>query len=436
MRRSIHVRVISFLLCVLAIAVTFSILQTQKLKETEGRLDLMYRRSVYELSDYVSNISVALDKGLYCATPTQAVTLSSQVWRLSGAAQASLTNLPVTDGDAEKLSRYLTQVGDYVYALSQEILSGGQVTEEERQVLSQLCEYSHTVSSQLTTLQHDLEEGSIGVLSKADLPAISDNFQALEEEFAEYPTLIYDGPFSDRLQERESALLYDLPQLSEGEAQERAAGILGVPAGELQPEGEGGGPLPNYTFTGENLFLTVSKQGGLPLVMANSRQAGEGSIDIESAKAIAQQYLDALGFWNMQPNYFSIAGGIATINFAYQEGDVTVYPDLIKVGVSLDQGSVVALDTMAYVMSHVDARAIGKIEFTAEQARAALPSGLEELGYQLCIIPSSGGYELFCHEFRCRAGDGKTYLVYFNAYSGKQENILILIENEASMLTM
>lgn len=70
-------RVISFLLCVLAIAVTFSILQTQKLKEAEGRLDLMYRRSVYELSDYVSNISVALDKGLYCATPTQAVTLSS-----------------------------------------------------------------------------------------------------------------------------------------------------------------------------------------------------------------------------------------------------------------------------------------------------------------------------------------------------------------------
>jgi hypothetical protein len=61
---------------------------------------------------------------------------------------------------------------------------------------------------------------------------------------------------------------------------------------------------------------------------------------------------------------------------------------------------------------------------------------LKELLHELAIIPTSGKNEVFCHEFKCENGDGSRYIVYVNAETGAQENILILIESQSGTLTI
>ena len=40
------------------------------------------------------------------------------------------------------------------------------------------------------------------------------------------------------------------------------------------------------------------------------------------------------------------------MNFAYRDGDVVVYPDLIKVKLSLNDGQVVGFESKNYLISH------------------------------------------------------------------------------------
>jgi len=42
---------------------------------------------------------------------------------------------------------------------------------------------------------------------------------------------------------------------------------------------------------------------------------------------------------------------------------------------------------------------------------------------------------VLCHEFKCAAKDGRKYIVYINALTGMEENILLVMESENGTLT-
>ena len=56
-------------------------------------------------------------------------------------------------------------------------------------------------------------------------------------------------------------------------------------------------------------------------------------------------------------------------------------------------------------------------------------------GSRLTIIPTEGKNEKLCWEFRCRAQDSSRVLVYIGADSGREEQILLVLEDESGMLT-
>ena len=54
----------------------------------------------------------------------------------------------------------------------------------------------------------------------------------------------------------------------------------------------------------------------------------------------------------------------------------------------------------------------------------------------LALIPARGTEEVFCRELVCRTEEGEHYLLYFNAVTGAQEKILILLEDETGTLAL
>ena len=54
----------------------------------------------------------------------------------------------------------------------------------------------------------------------------------------------------------------------------------------------------------------------------------------------------------------------------------------------------------------------------------------------LAVIPSEGTEEKYCRELICRSGDGQHWLLYFNAVTGAQERILLLLEDDSGTLAL
>ena len=63
-------------------------------------------------------------------------------------------------------------------------------------------------------------------------------------------------------------------------------------------------------------------------------------------------------------------------------------------------------------------------------------SSLEVRSHQLAVIPTAGQYEVLCHEFKCRRPDGGHAIVYVNAQTGQEEQILLLLEDETGTLVL
>lgn len=179
----------------------------------------------------------------------------------------------------------------------------------------------------------------------------------------------------------------------------------------------------------------MSRQGGKVTELMNSRPVGEASLTAEEGVQTARTFLAEQGYGDMEPSYYINQSNILTVNFAARQGEVLCYPDLIKVAVALDNGSIVGFEADGYLMNHAQ-RTLEAPAVLAEEAQAVLDPALECLSHQLAIIPTGGKYEVLCHEFKCRLEDGRHYIVYVNAQTGSEEKILLLIEDESGTLTI
>ena len=220
------------------------------------------------------------------------------------------------------------------------------------------------------------------------------------------------------------------------EALEKAAAITGLSAQELSDQGDTAGNLPCYNFGNEEVSISITKQGGYLHYLMNSRIPEGSAISPEDAVAIGSQWLEQQGYDSMQESYYEINSNRITINYAYaQNGSILCYPDLIKLTVALDNGEVLEVEASGYLVSHQQRLELTPA-LTAEQAAQSLSQLLTVENSRLTVIPTSGQNEVFCWEFSCASQKEEQVLVYVNAQTGAEEQILVVYTDENGTLTM
>ena len=259
----------------------------------------------------------------------------------------------------------------------------------------------------------------------------------MESQFTDYPSLIYDGPFSDHIENKTSSYLEGAPEITPGEAKKRINNMTSL---SLDYKGESGGNLPAYRFSGtcENgapVSFEITKAGGMLSWYLCDRGVSFTSLSADGAKNKAREYISLLGLSNMRDTYYEIQNGIALINFAAADGDVILYPDLIKVRVALDTGEVIGSELHGYIMNH-KSRNLSKSTVTLGQAKGNISELLTVKSENKALIPTEGEMEVLCYEFLCDGQNGDRVLVYINAETGEEENIYILLEDENGTLTI
>lgn len=97
-------------------------------------------------------------------------------------------------------------------------------------------------------------------------------------------------------------------------------------------------------------------------------------------------------------------------------------------------GAIVFYDARGYINNHKE-RSLSEPMITVEQAQKSLSDQLAVRGTRLALIPTSGQNEVLTYEFKTTTPKDENILVYVNAQTGAEEQILILIETPSGVLT-
>lgn len=414
-----------------------------------------YNMAFYELVDYVQNVETYLAKALISTTPEHGAETLTNVWREASVAQSCLSQLPINSHELENTSKFLNQVSDYSYSLSRKNIAGESLSQEDLKNIKELHTYSLELENTLNQLSTDLNNGRIkwGELkdegTKAFATQVSsitkDSFSNLEENFHEYSGLIYDGAFSEHITSAEKKGLTG-DDVDEEKAKEIVKKFYGEDKIEkIDSNGYSeNAEIPSFDFSvkmkeNDNIAtISVSKKGGHVIFANYNRTVNVETISQERANEIAKDFLNKHGYINVKETYYYKQNGIVTINYAYMQNSannqqVIIYPDLIKVKVALDDGSVLGIETSGYLNSHTTRNLPTNI-ITKEKAKEVLNKDLQIESENLAIIPTKWNTEVFCWEFKGKVEDNE-FLVYINAETGKEEDILVIVNTADGTLT-
>ena len=447
-----QVLAVSFTAAAFAVSVGFGVQGYVRAEDYRRQLDNGYRQAFTELTAAAGELDAALEKVTYATTPALFATLCAQAYATAQAAQSALGELPYGNVELEQTAAFFAKAGDYAMAMARGAGAEGVCTDENRETLRGLAAAAGELSATLQALQLQLDGGALHpedvAAVEARLAAAAEDggqitagsaFQTVEADFPQVPTLIYDGPFSEHLSSRTPQMLEGLPQVTEEEARRAAAAFAGLRAEVFTRTSDGAGNLPAWGFSalvdGGELYVEITKQGGQVLQMLSSRPVGEAALSRKEGVEQAAAFLEEHGYRDMAPSYFLEGDGILTVHFAPVLDGVYCYPDLVKVGVALDNGDVVSFEAHGYLMKH-GAREPAAPAVSADEAAERVDSSLTILSRQLALIPTGGEYEVLCHEFKCQNADGGHVLVYVNAATGQQERILLLLEDENGTLVI
>lgn len=451
-KRKMQVLAVSFTAAAFAVSVGFGVQGYVRAEDYRRQLDNGYRQAFTELTAAAGELDAALEKVAYATTPSLFASLCTQAYAKALAAQTALGELPYGNVELEQTAAFFAKAGDYAMSMARGASGEGVCTDESRETLRGLAAAAGELSATLQALQLQLDGGVLSpedvAAAEARLAAAQEDgepvtsgsaFQTVEADFPQVPTLIYDGPFSEHLSGRTPQMLEGLPQVTEEEARRAAAAFAGLRAEVFTRTSDGAGNLPAWGFSaladGGELYVEITKQGGQVLQMLSSRPVGEAALSRKEGVEQAAAFLEEHGYRDMAPSYFLEGDGILTVHFAPVLDGVYCYPDLVKVGVALDNGDVVSFEAHGYLMKH-GAREPAAPAVSADEAAERVDSSLTILSRQLALIPTGGEYEVLCHEFKCQNADGGHVLVYVNAATGQQERILLLLEDENGTLVI
>ena len=374
----------------------------------------------------------------------------THVWREANMAQAYLGMLPIESQELENTEKFLNQVSDYSYSLSRKNINEEPLTDQDLDNLNELHQYSVELKNTLNQLASDLNDGRIswGELTKKGSPVFAqevsniskDSFSNLEENFHEYAGLIYDGAFSEHMTNPERKGLVG-EDIDEETAKQKAIEFLGKEnVKEINSNGlTENANIQSYDFSvvkndGTDAWISISQKGGHVVFSNSTKDVGAEVITQQQADEIGQKFLDSRGIQNMKPTYFLKQDGIVTINYAYVQDDVTVYSDLVKLKVALDNGEILGMETTGYLNSHYQ-RLFPAPQVSKEEARSKINKNLEIISEGMAMIPTEYQTEVLCWEFKGNLGD-RQFLVYINVETGKEEDVLVILETPDGTLTM
>ena len=421
----------------------------QKNNESVIASENLYNQSLNELIDYMENVENYLAKSTISTSAKYGAETLTHLWREANLAQTYLSMLPIQSQELENTEKFLNQISDYSYSLSRKNINGENLSEDDLNNLKDLYKYCDELNNVISQINSDLNSGNIkwsdltgdGRVDYAQQVSSNlDVITAMEDNFHEYSGLIYDGAYSEHITSVEKKGLTG-NDLSEEETTNIVKQFIGEDnINEISNLGfSENATVPSYTYTVKtkndgDVTIAISKKGGHIVYLNTNREIKVENLNFDQANEKGKEFLKQKNIENMEQTYYLKNDGIITINYAYSQDGVIMYPDLIKLKIALDNGQILGMETSGYLNNHT-IRDISGAKISKEDAKKNLNKNLDIQSEKLAVIPTEWKTEILCYEFKGKIED-KEYLVYINASTGEEQDILIITNTPTGVLTM
>ena len=420
---------------VLASVLTFTFLMPTA---EDNMLEAGYQKNFYDTVEQIDNIDLNLSKALATADKGALQQYLVDTAINSELAENDLQQLPLHDESKHYTTKLINQIGDYAKYLNKKIIIGDKLTQEDYQVLSTLYRANLALKNSLQDMMGNMGDNFSfsSMLEGNSKNLVIKGFDELQNLSVQYPELIYDGPFSDGLTEREIKGLKGA-EIDESAAKEKFNKIFNnYELKSVQNVGLASGEIECYNVqaqvNGDILYAQISKKGGELVMFSYAGSCNAVYCDEDKATEVAAEFITSLGIKDMKPVWVNLSNNVYTINFALEKDNVIVYSDLIKVRVCAETQMVIGLEARSYYTNHTE-RVIGTPSLSKSQAAKKVSDNIELRTCRLALVPIGTSSEKLCYEFSGEC-DGSTYYVYIDAINGRQVEMFKVIESTEGTL--
>ncbi len=395
-----------------------------KADESARRVDYMYETALCESLDTVTETENNLAKMLVSVGEEENISLASDIRVSAGSAAARVATLPVDVYSYSGLEKFLNQVSDFMSGYIRAVEAG----EDPEKYADQFESLYKTVSAVRKKLEEATGKlgGEYSIASDVDETG---SFNIGEGDFnVEYPGIIYDGPFSDS---RDTSWkgLKGLPEVSEEEAAKELADRTGMQGRSC---GRSAGDAEMYLFEGScdgcEAYASVTVYGGKIAVLSMCREPGEGSIGQIKAQDKALDYALRAGYSDtLTPVWYNEADGYIIVTLAPEIRETVYYTDLVKIKLRASDGALAGMEAYSYCANHRK-RDLPVSLMDKDAVRSCVSPKLSVEHVRLALIPKGSGEKL-CYEVSSEY-NGLDYFVYIDAVTGKQVDILRILDGE------
>lgn len=418
----------------------------------QNALEASYQRGFFDLIDQVDNLNLLISKSLVTTSDAQRIMTFTTIWHQAEGARSSLAQLPLGQRDMTNSQKFFAQLGDFSYSLARKLVNREEINTADWNKMEDFKRYCQDLSEKLRALQNDVASGRIKWENKAfaagrmkNLPqAMADKFADIDQKLkSEAPTITYDGPFSDHVENIKPMGLGGT-NIDEERAKNIGTNFLDNPANiqyNISITGRTKGNMPafdlEFTRRGSKapeVVMDVSEKGGHVIWYLNTRTIGAQKIDLKEAVNKARNFLNSRGYKEMEPTGSLAQDGTVTITFVPKQGEILLYPDFVKTEVAMDNGQIVGFDGMGYYTFHRQ-RNLPKVKLSEEDVIKRLNKNLKVSRIRLALIPDPAYKEKLCYEVDTKVKDER-YFIYINAQTGNEEQILKVVETDKGTMTM
>lgn len=413
-----------------------SVVMQKRVSALTLQVNAAYQKSFYETIELMSGIQLNLEKLMVTGSGGQEQALLATIARQAEGVAANLSQMPQGDLTLEGSLKFVNQTADYARVLSQRIGSGGALTGRDYEQLNNLHSASVQLNAQLMELLARYDAGE-PVFGDGSVTVTATQAPDENEPVVDYPVLLYDGPFSDGNTNREINL--PGPEVSQDEATRMLTEFIGADRVEnVNYTGDSQIFSSCYEFDvklrdGNVLTAGITKAGGSVVYMLPD--VANTEVKLTEGDCIDQglRFLAAHGYENMEVNYWRRLEGILTANYAATQDGVLLYPDLVKLQISMKDGLVVGVEAANYLNNHKP-RQLAEPVITEEEVRARVNPALTIQRVRRSVIPLEGG-EAECWEVTASTSNDDEYLIYIDTQTGAEKTILRIMQDDEGIVT-
>lgn len=433
--------VLSVSLAVILGAVLIAFYKLKSTDESNSKtLESVYASSYYSMVDSINNLQVNADKFETVTTSNAQRGLLKDMEQDCAYIIAGLSILPIDVENSNSAIKFFNQISGMCEAYIASIDKGESLTAEQL-ILVDKAEYALSIIKSKLNVQNEMIRSgeykfiTTGVFDDEGVTQFSSSLGDLSATEVDYPTMIFDGPFSAALENKTINGLSE-QEVSQEEAYNYLENVVYKDRDvkiEFLNETVGDFVTYDYKITNNKIdyYAQISKRQGLLLSLVGYIEQQQPNISSEKAQEIAINFAKQIGFGDLVCVWLEVKDNVAYLNLAPTQDGVILYPDLVKVKVDMYSQSVVGFESKNYAFNHIER----SFDTTVSKQEAEKQLGFDYvvLNYRLALIPLENETEVITHEFACDRIEGLFYY-YIDANSGELVKILKVVDSNGTPL--